>query len=159
MSTFEHAIPTLGTTARAEQAVHGPTPSTRLRAAAARAIGFAVIANVALFALGAPLGLFPQDVLVPGANAPIGLPNVIVDTVLGVGGGAGVLALVRRHAARPQRTFRRIAIGTLLFSYTQPVLVLRGAPSRMLLALDVLHTVAAAIALWTLRGIDAPRSA
>lgn len=159
MSTFEHAIPTLGATAWAAQPVHAPTPSMTLRAAAARAIGFAVIANVALFALGAPLGLFPPDVLIPGADIPIGLPNIVVDTILGVGAGVGTLAMLRRYATRPQRTFRRVAYLALLFSYTQPALVLQTAPPRMVVALNVLHTVAAAIALWTLRAIDAPRSA
>jgi hypothetical protein len=158
MSTLEHAIPRLATMAPATTSPATTSPAT-LRAAGFRAVAFAVIANVVLFTSGARLGLFPQDVLVPGANMPIGLPNVVVDTILGVGAGVGTLAMLRRYATRPQRTFRRVAYLALLFSYTQPALVLQTAPPRMVLALNVLHTAAAAIALWTLRGIDAPRSA
>jgi hypothetical protein len=146
MTTFEHAIPRPAAVARTG------APAT-LGAAGARAVAFAVIANVVLFALGAPLGFFPQDVLVPGAGTPIAVPNVILDTVLGVGAGVGTLALLRRYAARPQQTFRRVAYVALVFSYTQPALVLQTAPVRMVFALNALHTAAAAIALWCLRGV------
>jgi hypothetical protein len=126
------------------------TPS--LARAGATAAITAAVANALLYVAGAPLDLFPQTVLVPGANAPITLARVFVATVVAVAVAAGTLAVLRRRARRPFATFQRVALVVLAVSFTQPPLVLGDAPFRMVLALDALHVVAVAITLWALRG-------
>jgi hypothetical protein len=43
-----------------------------------------------------------------------------------------------------------VALAVLLLSYTQPSMVLHDAPLRMVVALNALHTVAAALTVWML---------
>jgi len=144
MPTLEHAI-----SAAYDAQWQSPAPS--LRRAGAVAVAAAAAANAALYAAGARLDLFPQSVLVPGANAPITLARVVAVTAVCVGVGVATLALIRRRVTRPYATFRVVALVALLLSFTQPSLVLRDAPLRMVLALNALHVAAAAIALLALR--------
>ncbi len=128
----------------------GTARTWRLRTATAAAIVLADVANSAAYLAGASAGLFPQDVLIPGLGSPVTIARVLVSTTVGVGLGAVGFALLRRFSRRPYRTFRIVAVVLLLASYSQPGMVLH-APIRMVLALNVLHTIAAAVVLWAMR--------
>jgi len=111
----------------------------------------AAAANALLYTAGSQVALFPQDVLIPGVKAPITLTRVVIATVVGVLGAVATLAVLRRRVARPFAIFQVVAAVVLLVSFTQPSLVLRDAPLRMVLALNALHTMAAALTLLVLR--------
>jgi hypothetical protein len=130
-------------------------PERSLWAVGAAAVLLADLANAMLYLAGTPLDLVPQTVLIPG-QGPVTLARVLLSTTVGVAAGVATYGAIRRRAARPLRAFRRVAVAVLLLSYTQPPLVLRDAPLRMLLTLDVLHTVAAAVTLWLLARAAAP---
>ncbi len=115
----------------------------------AAAVALAGLANALLYLAGSRFDLVPQTVLIPG-QGPVTVARVLLSTTVGVAAGVATYAAIRRRAARPMATFRLVALGVLLLSYTQPPLVLRDAPLRMVLTLDALHTVAAAVTLWVL---------
>jgi hypothetical protein len=126
-----------------------------LWAIGAAAVALADLANALLYLLGTPFDLVPQTVLIPD-QGPVTLARVLLSTTVGVAAGVATYGAIRRRAARPMPAFRRVALAVLLLSYTQPPLVLRGAPLRMVLTLDALHTVAAAITLWLVARAAAP---
>jgi hypothetical protein len=125
-------------------------PTRRLWSSAALAVALADGANSIAYLAGSAAGLFPRDVLIPGLESPVTIARVLVSTTIGTSLGALGFAVVRRFAKRPYPVFRLIALVVLLASYTQPTMVLH-APLRMVIALNVLHTIAAAVVLWAMR--------
>jgi len=146
-TTDSFAVPPFADAPSVESSTHHAT----LRRAALHAAAIASAANAAFYLATSQFGFFPQWVLIPGANAPITLTRVIVATALCVAAAVGVYGWMRRRFRDPARTFRWTALVILLLSFTQPPLVLQDAPLRMLLALDVLHVIAAAVVLKVLR--------
>lgn len=104
------------------------------------AIAAAVAAN-ALMRAGV-VALFD----VPAGFEALMLEEVVLSTVIGVAGATGVYAIVGWFAQRPIRSFRIIAAVALLLSFVPP-LTLPGASVSILLALGLMHVVAAAISV------------
>lgn len=138
-------------------AMHTRRRPRTLRDAARTALVVATVANALLFVLGERAGLFPDWVLIPGVWKPVTLVRVLFDTLLGVGVGLGAFALLRLRYADPRRFFQKAALTLLVLSFTQPPLVLRTAPARMVIALCALHAVAALVLLGVLRDVEARR--
>jgi hypothetical protein len=91
----------------------------------------------------------------PTGPQPMNVAAVVMFSVLGVLVGAAVLALIIRQSARPVRMFRIVGI-VFLVAYAFAPFTIPGAPIGYILALEVLHLVAGAIALiWLPRLIRA----
>lgn len=117
-----------------------------LIAALIGAVG-AAVANGLIFVIASALGLFPQDLNTP-AGQPIGLGAVVISTFVGALGATAVFALLARFTRRPITIFRIVAAVVLLLSFATPLSL--GAPLPMVLTLELMHIVAAAIIVWAL---------
>ena len=80
----------------------------------------------------------------------------------------GVFALVRRHAARAERLFRRVAVAVLLLTFGPDFCLLNAGPAEAVPGtapaavgvLMVMHVVAAGVIVWFLtRGSEGEHSA
>jgi hypothetical protein len=129
------------------------TPRSRWRLATSTiaALASANAANALAYLAGSSVGLFPADARIRSLDAPITLVRVFVATTVGVTLAFAAFAVIRRFSAWPYRVFRAIAIAVLLASFTQPPLALVNAPVRMIIALNVLHIIAAVTVLRTIR--------
>ena len=116
----------------------------RLWWAAPLAAAAAALANAAVYGLAEAAGALPDRVLVgtPSGPGPLGLSAVLFSSAMAAVGAAVVFALVGRFARRPIRTFRLVAAVALVLSFATP-LTLPGAPLAMVLALELMHVVAA----------------
>ncbi|MDR7615453.1 MAG: DUF6069 family protein [Armatimonadota bacterium] len=75
----------------------------------------------------AATALFP----VPPAFQPLTRPAVFFWTAVGTTGAALVYAALRRYAADPARTFRRVALAVLVLSWIPDVLLLVSPPAQL----------------------------
>lgn len=120
----------------------------RLLVAALIGIGGAVVGTVLIYLIGNALGLFPSDVFVqPGVTLTLGA--VITSTIIGTLVGAIVFALLARFTRRPITIFRIVAAVVLVLSFVTP-LTIPNAPIGMILALELMHIVAAGVLVWAL---------
>ena len=104
----------------------------------------AVVANALVYFIVSAAGAIPNTVLVPGMNQPITVVLVIMNSFVPALLAGVFLALLNRFTRRPVRSFRIIAAVLLLISFINPFMI-PGAPLTMILALDLMHIVAAAI--------------
>jgi hypothetical protein len=104
----------------------------------------AVVANVLVYFIASAAGAIPGDVLIPGMNQPVTVIPVILNSFVPAILAAVLLALLNRFTRRPVRIFRIIAAVMLLISFANPFTI-PGAPLTMILALNLMHIVAAAI--------------
>ncbi len=119
--------------------------------------GGAAAVNAVVYLLASGLGAIPQDVVVPG-QGPITLAPVVVSSFVPALLGAGSLALLARFTQRPVRIFRIAAVVALVLSFVTP-LSLVGAPASMVLALLLMHVVAAAVIVGVLTTLARARGA
>lgn len=103
----------------------------------------AAIANAVVYLVAAAAGAMPQDIVVNG-QGPITLPVVATMSAQGAVVGAVVYAIVGWFARRPVRIFRVIAVVALVLSFVMPFTI-SGAPISMILALELMHVVTAAV--------------
>lgn len=103
----------------------------------------AAVANAVLYFVASALGMMPQDVVLQGSG-PITLAPVIVSSIIGAVGAVMVFTIVALLTRRPIRTFRIVAAVLLVLSFATP-LTIPGAPLSMILALELMHVVAAVI--------------
>jgi len=116
----------------------------------------AIVANVVVYFIASAAGAIPQSVLIPGMNQPITVVLVILNSFVPAILAAVLLALLNRFTRRPVRIFRIIAAVLLVLSFANP-LTLPGAPLAMILALDLMHIVAAAIIVGVLTTVPVKR--
>ena len=116
----------------------------------------AVVANVVIYFIAAAAGAIPQSVLIPGMNQPVTVVPVIFNSFVPAILAAVLLALLNRFTRRPVRIFRIIAAVLLVLSFANP-LTIPGAPLAMILALDLMHVVAAAIIAGVLTTVPVER--
>ena len=118
----------------------------RLWWAAPLAAAAAALANAVVYSLAKSAGALPDSVLVPGPAGlqPLGLGTVLVTSAGAAIGAAAVLALFGRLARWPLRTFRLVAAVVLVLSLATP-LTIPGPPPAMVLALALMHILAAAV--------------
>jgi hypothetical protein len=117
----------------------------------------AAAANVVIYLIVSAAGAIPETVLVPGVNQPITVPPVILNSFVPAILAGVLLALLNRFTRRPIRLFRIIAVVVLLLSFLNPFTI-PGAPMAMILALNFMHVVAAAIIVGVLTTVPIERS-
>jgi hypothetical protein len=135
-----------------EEAVRGDEISwKRLPAVALLAAFGAAVVNAIVYSAASGLGLIPQDILVPapGGEQPLTVAPVVIGSVVGAIGGAGVFALIGMFARRPVKMFRTIATVVLVLSLATP-LTIPGAPLSMVLSLEAMHVAAWAVTVGVL---------
>ncbi|MCU0492992.1 MAG: DUF6069 family protein [Chloroflexaceae bacterium] len=110
----------------------------------------AVVVNLALYFIAAPLGFIPQTVLVQPANQPVTFVPVIAATLMPTIVATLLFALLVRFTRRPVTIFRIIAAVVLVLSFAQPFVMLPDAPLAMAITLNLMHVVAAAGITWGL---------
>lgn len=128
-----HTVPS-----RSERVTWGRLVLVALLAAVA-----AAAANAVVYLVAASVGAMPQDIVVNG-QGPITLPIVAAMSAQGAVAGAVVYALISRFARRPVRVFHVVAAVVLVLSLVPPFTI-TGAPSSMILALELMHVVAAVV--------------
>jgi hypothetical protein len=116
----------------------------------------AAAANVVVYLIASAAGAIPQTVLIPGMNMPVTAVPVILNSFVPAILAGVLLALLNRFARRPVRLFRIIAVVLLLLSFANPFTI-PGAPIAMILALNVMHVVAAAIIVGVLTTVPLRR--
>ncbi len=102
----------------------------------------AAMASAVIYLVASTLGAMPQDVLANGQ--PITLGAVVTSTLVPAILAAVLFALLGRFTRRPISIFRVVAVVFLLASFVTPFSI-PGAPVPMILALLLMHVVAAAI--------------
>src|SRR5215813_10079029 len=100
--------------------------------------------NAVIYVIESAAGAIPQTVLVPSMNQPITVVLVILNSFVPAILAGVLLALLNRFTRRPVRLFRIIAAVVLLLSFINPFTI-PGAPPAMIIALALMHVVAAAI--------------
>jgi hypothetical protein len=116
----------------------------------------AAAANVVIYLIASAAGAIPQTVLVPGLNLPITAMPVILNSFVPAILAGALLAVLNRFARSPVRLFRIIAVVLLLLSFLNPFTI-PGAPLAMILTLDLMHVVAAAIIVGVLTTLPLKR--
>jgi hypothetical protein len=105
----------------------------------------ASVVNLILYAIASAAGFIdagtPRD--------QVTAITVVLGSVIGALGAAGVNALVRRMARNPNGTFRIIATAFLIVSLASP-LSIAGASTALVVKLYMMHVVVWAISLATL---------
>ena len=116
------------------------------------------IANVIVREIGVALGTIPLEI--PNFE----VPGVVISTVIQVGLGVIVFALIARFARRPIRTFTIVAIAALLLSFLNPIFatmgMIPGVPPigvDTMLTLMVMHIVAGVITIGLLTTLTRER--
>jgi Family of unknown function (DUF6069) len=130
-----------------EEVVRGEEISWKRLPPVALLVAFgAAVANAIVYSAASGLGLIPQDILVPGPGGeqPLTAALVVIGSVVGAIGGAGVFGLIGMFARRPVRTFCIVATVVLVLSLATP-LTIPGAPLSMVLSLEAMHVAAWAV--------------
>jgi hypothetical protein len=108
----------------------------------------AAAVNAVIYFITSTLGAFPPTLITP-AGQPLTVVPVIVSSVVGIVGGAIVYAIFGRVFKRPVGIFRIVALVVLVLSFTSP-LSIPGASTLDIIALEIMHVVAGASAIWFL---------
>ncbi len=118
----------------------------RLPLATVAAALAASIANALFFLAASGAGFIPQSVLVPaaGGESPITVGMVVVSSVAGTLGAAGVFAVIGLFARHPVRVFRTLSVVALVVSFAMP-LPIPEATSSMIASLEARHIIAWAV--------------
>ncbi len=98
--------------------------------------------NTVLFFVGGAAGAVPQNVIIPNAGQPLTVIPVIISSILPSVVAGLVLALLNRFTKKPLLVFNIIAGVFLVLSFFSP-LSIPGAPTNMIVLLNVMHAVVA----------------
>lgn len=124
-------------------------PLNRIVRAGVIAAITAIVANIIVFYIASALGWMPSTFINPQLGRPIGVGEVIGSTIVGAVGATVLFALLARFTRRPVMIFRIVALIALVLSFATPF-SLAGAPLSLILTLEVMHIVAAAIIIGVL---------
>ena len=113
------------------------------------AIVAATVINAVLYFVGAALGWMPETVLTP-MGLPVTIVPVVASTVIALVVATIVYSILNRFTGSPNRWFTIIAVVVLVVSAVSP-LSLPGAPTMMIVVLEVMHLVAGIAAIYFLR--------
>ena len=125
----------------------------RLPLAALLTIALATLVNVALFFLFSAVGVITRAVEISTFAGPQPLdPLMVVSmTVMQMLLGTLVLAgIIRFRPTKAERTWQIVAAVVLVLSFAIPFATIAGAPVSYDLALDAMHVVTGALAIWLL---------
>jgi hypothetical protein len=100
-------------------------------------------ANAIVYFIANALGTLPDTVLVGPMQEPITAVPVIMASLMGALAGIVVYGVLLRFSKQPKRLFIGLAAIVLVLAII-PTLTI-GAPTGMILALNVMHVVAAAV--------------
>ena len=114
----------------------------RLLAYGAVAGAIAAVLNAVVYAVASALGAIPLDVEIPNTGGPLPLGAVVIFSFVPAILAAGLLAILGRFVSRPIRVFTLVAVLVFLLSLSTPFSI-PGAPFAMILALELMHLVAA----------------
>lgn len=112
--------------------------------------------NLVVYFIVSAAGAIPQTVLIPGMNMPVTAVPVVLNSFVPAILAGVLLALLNRFTRRPVRIFRIVAAVLLVLSFANP-LTIPGAPLAMVLALDFMHIVAAAVIVGVLTTVPVER--
>jgi hypothetical protein len=107
------------------------------------ALVIAAVANAIVYFIASSLGAMPETVLVQPAEMPITLVPVVSLTMIAAVAGTIVYGALLRFTKQPARIFTIMAVVVLLVAIV-PTFGL-GAPTDMVIALNVMHFVAGGI--------------
>lgn len=99
-------------------------------------------ANVIVYVIAAALGVLPDSVLVGPMEQPITVIPVIMASLMGAIAGIGVYSVLLRFNKQPRRLFIRLSVIVLVLALIPTLFI--SAPVGMILALNIMHFVAAA---------------
>jgi hypothetical protein len=118
----------------------------------------ATLANVVVYMIASAAGAIPQTVLIPtmAEPMPITVVPVIINSFVPALVAGVFLALLNRFTRRPIRIFRIISAVLLLLSFANPFTI-PGAPPAMIIALNLMHVIAAAIIVGVLTTLPVKR--
>ena len=102
----------------------------------------AAAANGLVYLVATAVGAIPSDFVISGPGTPLTLGMVVGTTVVPAILAAVVFALLGRFTKRPVRNFVVVSAVLLVLSFVTP-LTIPGAPLSMVLALELMHIVAA----------------
>ncbi len=111
------------------------------------AAGLAVLLNVVLFWVGGLIGAFPTTYIIPQSGTPLPVQAVIMASLIGVIGGVVTFALLGLFTKHPARIYAIVGIIVLVLSFVTPF-TLPDPPMLMVVFLQLMHIVAAAVAIW-----------
>ena len=113
------------------------------------AAALAAGANAVLFLIASARGAFPPDVLLPRAGRPMTLEPIVVISAAAALGGGLVFAVLRRVTRHVVPVFVGLAALVLALSFVTPFQI-EDAPVAMIVWLEVMHVVAAAVVVGVL---------
>lgn len=125
-----------------------PVSYRRLLVGALTAAAAATLLNTLLYFVGRILGAFAPTVLVQGE--PFSVVPVIVLSFFSVLIAALVFALLARFVPRPKRVFYIVALVIFVLMFFTPFTI-PAAPTVTLVILELMHVIAAAAAVWSVR--------
>ena len=120
---------------------------SKILPAAAKAIGLAVVINIALFFLFFSIQWIDPHVGVGPSNEPVSIGATIGSTALSMVFATIIFILLMQYTKRPATIFTWVCSIALLLFLINPYLTIKGLPAIMGLALDVLH-LAPAFLIW-----------
>ena len=100
-------------------------------------------ANVIVYVIAAALGVLPDSVLVGPMEQPITVIPVIMASLMGAIAGIAVYGALLRFNKQPRRLFIRLSVIVLVLALIPTLFI--SAPVEMILALNIMHVVAAAV--------------
>jgi hypothetical protein len=100
-------------------------------------------ANAIVYVIAAALGAMPESVLVGPMEQPITAVPVIMASLMGAIAGIAVYGALLRFSKQPRRLYFRLAVVVLILALIPTLFI--SAPVGMILALNVMHVVAAAV--------------
>ena len=104
----------------------------------------AAVANALVYLVATAVGAIPSDFVIPGPGTPLTLGMVVGSTAVPAFLAGVVFALLGRFTRRPVRSFVVLAAVLLVLSFATP-LTIPEAPLSMVLALELMHVVAAVV--------------
>ena len=110
----------------------------------------AAVLNAVVYLAASLLGAIPLDVEIPNTGGPLPLGAVVIFSFVPALLAAVLLALLGRLVSRPMRVFTVVAIVVFVLSLYTPFSI-PGAPLAMILALELMHLVAAVTIVVVLR--------
>ena len=104
----------------------------------------AAAANVLVYLVATAMRAIPSDFVIPGPGTPLTLGMVVGSTVVPALVAGIVLGLLERFTKRPVRNFVVLSGVLLVLSFVTP-LTIPGAPFSMVVAMELMHVVAAVV--------------
>ncbi|MFP4090007.1 MAG: DUF6069 family protein [Cyclobacteriaceae bacterium] len=109
----------------------------------------AALVNAIVFYIASAAGAIPPDIIVPNANEAITVVPVMMASFMAAIAAGIILAILAVLTRRPAKYFIAIAVIMLVLSFYTP-LTIPEAIIPMILVLNMMHVVAAAVIVWIL---------